>query len=509
MENNHKNTDCYFFYYSTCKKGDSCAFRHEPSALGCETMCPFWQQGICFNEHCNFRHMELKKNRKLIPCYWETQPSGCRKPHCSFMHKNAKTISSDPINPVKSADSPAKPVNQDSSNRQADDTKYDGSSTESDQGRGSSEAGSFIGSPAVDPIIVKFEEESDNESAPSPVKPQPKVPYCKTYEEIRLEEIQAESAAYYSYQADDFKGDLGGGKIKRIGLARNSRKTNVYSRLGKSNQEEESNVSKSLDFQVLTLDAIRQRKKLKMEVDAAKQSSPIVTNPSDAEKQALSSTIINAKRVTLAREKPEAEEELVDCSQNVINTYAETSALDIKRGVKRNVCAVSNEEGESTNKQNLSERSNVKVPPVRLRRSCKRFAEGTLESLRPRRKAVPLPEAIERVASGAPDSSNEEGQISLDKTSDVEVRLCDSSTDESRTKMAESSIFFASKTTMTLVDEETQDTASIEDSIDDHKQMCDSLLNVNEDDYLMLDATDASDDILKDIDALLKDKTTA
>lgn len=39
-----------------------------------------------------------------------------------------------------------------------DDTKYDGSSTESDQGRGSSEAGSFIGSPAVDPLIVKFEE---------------------------------------------------------------------------------------------------------------------------------------------------------------------------------------------------------------------------------------------------------------------------------------------------------------------------------------------------------------
>lgn len=39
-----------------------------------------------------------------------------------------------------------------------DDTKYDTSSAESDQGRGSSEAGSFIGSPAVDPLIVKFGE---------------------------------------------------------------------------------------------------------------------------------------------------------------------------------------------------------------------------------------------------------------------------------------------------------------------------------------------------------------
>jgi len=38
-----------------------------------------------------------------------------------------------------------------------DDAKYDGSNnTEQDQGRGNSEAGSFIGSPAVDPLIVKF-----------------------------------------------------------------------------------------------------------------------------------------------------------------------------------------------------------------------------------------------------------------------------------------------------------------------------------------------------------------
>lgn len=28
--------DCYFFYYSSCKKGNTCAFRHEPAALGHE-----------------------------------------------------------------------------------------------------------------------------------------------------------------------------------------------------------------------------------------------------------------------------------------------------------------------------------------------------------------------------------------------------------------------------------------------------------------------------------------
>ncbi|PSN53066.1 hypothetical protein C0J52_03975 [Blattella germanica] len=50
MDTPRKNNDCYFYYYSTC----------------------------------------LKKNRKLIPCYWENQPGGCRKPHCSFQHKNPR-----------------------------------------------------------------------------------------------------------------------------------------------------------------------------------------------------------------------------------------------------------------------------------------------------------------------------------------------------------------------------------------------------------------------------------
>ncbi|CAK9832843.1 Zinc finger CCCH domain-containing protein 11A [Anthophora retusa] len=121
-------------------------------------MCVFWQQGKCLDEHCNFRHMELRKNRKSIACYWETKPGGCRKPHCSFRHITARTFTSDLINPVKNFDSTSKTSNQEWLNRQVDDTKYDGSSTESDQGRGSSEAGSFIGSPAVDSLIVKFEE---------------------------------------------------------------------------------------------------------------------------------------------------------------------------------------------------------------------------------------------------------------------------------------------------------------------------------------------------------------
>lgn len=78
--------DCYFFYYSTCAKGDECPYRHQPAALGNETTCELWEQGRCTRKVCKFRHAVIVKNRSEIPCYWESQPSGCLKPHCSFLH---------------------------------------------------------------------------------------------------------------------------------------------------------------------------------------------------------------------------------------------------------------------------------------------------------------------------------------------------------------------------------------------------------------------------------------
>ncbi|KAM4624814.1 zinc finger CCCH domain-containing protein 11A isoform 2-T3 [Polymixia lowei] len=84
--------DCYFFYYSTCTKGDSCPFRHCEAAMGNETVCNLWQEGRCFRTVCKFRHMEIKKNRKEIACYWENQPAGCQKPHCAFYHEKPRFI---------------------------------------------------------------------------------------------------------------------------------------------------------------------------------------------------------------------------------------------------------------------------------------------------------------------------------------------------------------------------------------------------------------------------------
>ncbi|KAJ8400204.1 hypothetical protein AAFF_G00398980 [Aldrovandia affinis] len=84
--------DCYFYYYSTCTKGNSCPFRHCEAAMGSETVCSRWQENSCFRSICKFRHMEIQKKRNEIACYWENQPAGCQKPHCAFHHEKPRMI---------------------------------------------------------------------------------------------------------------------------------------------------------------------------------------------------------------------------------------------------------------------------------------------------------------------------------------------------------------------------------------------------------------------------------
>ncbi|XP_029990793.1 zinc finger CCCH domain-containing protein 11A isoform X2 [Sphaeramia orbicularis] len=94
--------DCYFYYYSTCTKGDSCPFRHCEAAIGNEMVCNLWQEGRCYRSVCKFRHMEITKNRKEIPCYWENQPAGCQKPHCAFFHEKPRFVDGICVPPDKS-----------------------------------------------------------------------------------------------------------------------------------------------------------------------------------------------------------------------------------------------------------------------------------------------------------------------------------------------------------------------------------------------------------------------
>nr|XP_037841647.1 zinc finger CCCH domain-containing protein 11A isoform X3 [Chlorocebus sabaeus] len=88
----NQGEDCYFFFYSTCTKGDSCPFRHCEAALGNETVCTLWQEGRCFRQVCRFRHMEIDKKRSEIPCYWENQPTGCQKLNCAFHHNRGRYV---------------------------------------------------------------------------------------------------------------------------------------------------------------------------------------------------------------------------------------------------------------------------------------------------------------------------------------------------------------------------------------------------------------------------------
>ncbi|NWH59867.1 ZC11A protein, partial [Geococcyx californianus] len=110
--------DCYFYFYSTCNKGDSCAFRHCEAALGNETVCTLWQEGRCFRNICRFRHMEIDKKRSEIPCYWENQPMGCQKSNCAFHHTKGRYVDGVFLPPSKTTlPSPAESAEDDVKNQ--------------------------------------------------------------------------------------------------------------------------------------------------------------------------------------------------------------------------------------------------------------------------------------------------------------------------------------------------------------------------------------------------------
>ncbi|CAJ1051849.1 zinc finger CCCH domain-containing protein 11A isoform X2 [Xyrichtys novacula] len=195
MTNN--GDDCYFFYYSTCTKGDSCPFRHCEAAMGNEIVCNLWQEGRCFRTVCKFRHMEITKNRKEIPCYWENQMGGCQKPHCAFFHEKPRYIDGMFVAPSKSqinteeqpqeepAPPPATPLPQAATNPQL-------------RGVIKTDSQEPVPSPTHPPVVINpadDDEDEDEEGEDGKVGPSPrKIPKSgdslnfgvSTLEEIRL-----------------------------------------------------------------------------------------------------------------------------------------------------------------------------------------------------------------------------------------------------------------------------------------------------------------------------------
>ena len=95
----HKiNTDCYYFYNTSCAKGNLCPYRHEASAVGCIDVCQEWLNGACNNFQCSFRHTKSSPLTKAqTQCYWENSSSGCLKTSCPFLHSK-KQHSGIPVN---------------------------------------------------------------------------------------------------------------------------------------------------------------------------------------------------------------------------------------------------------------------------------------------------------------------------------------------------------------------------------------------------------------------------
>ncbi|KAI4490708.1 hypothetical protein M0804_003652 [Polistes exclamans] len=441
--------------------------------------------------------------------------------------------------------------------------------------------------------FIFFLPESDNESVPSPVKtqPQPRVPYCKTYEEIRLEEIQAESAAYYSYNDEDSQGVaehslkkycsrmnnqyppkvvfnnittnkriLATRGIRRklrvdettVGTIENKKEEDNNHEEDESmmpekkkmklinNNNKKDNNTNELNFTILSLEEIRKRKKHK----TLKQGVELLENVKSDLSKLFDERTPPPPTNDLSKNPTETSLTILRISSDV--------TLPINRGVKR---ALEKDKGTTESDENnrrvkakLDDNNTerlTKVPPVRLRRSPKRYliniaTNESVISKKQQQDIIPTTiindndllltsdQTSVRIDNkmNEIDADNERNKQNLTsrlddsldvrvklrdhstnnntgRKNEVEVRLCDSSTDEERMRIEDESKTFNNyveneQTKSVLMDTITEDSKA-------SRLSCDSLLNINDDEYFTLLDT-ASDDILKDIDALLKDK---
>ncbi|XP_028407919.1 E3 ubiquitin-protein ligase RBBP6-like [Dendronephthya gigantea] len=83
--------DCWFFYNSTCAKGDDCPFRHEPLAMG-KSVCESWSAGSCNRNPCRFRHSNVEVVKSTAQCYYENQPTGCLNSSCQYTHSKPRPL---------------------------------------------------------------------------------------------------------------------------------------------------------------------------------------------------------------------------------------------------------------------------------------------------------------------------------------------------------------------------------------------------------------------------------
>ncbi|NWV62453.1 ZC11A protein, partial [Malurus elegans] len=181
----NQGDDCYFYFYSTCNKGDSCAFRHCEAALGSETVCTLWQEGRCFRNVCRFRHMEIDKKRSEIACYWENQPGGCQKHNCAFHHTKGRYVDGLFLPPSKTTlPSPPEAAEDEGKMVQLQQNKLSVQSNPSPQLRGvmKVENSENVPSPTHPPVVINAADDDEDdddqlseegEEIKTPVQPPP------------------------------------------------------------------------------------------------------------------------------------------------------------------------------------------------------------------------------------------------------------------------------------------------------------------------------------------------
>ncbi|KAI4291391.1 hypothetical protein PAPHI01_0665 [Pancytospora philotis] len=89
-DGNKELEDCYYYLYSSCKRGNACAFRHCAATKQNPVLCEDWAATGRCTPDCPYRHSyhHLKKRRSDDKCFWETQETGCTKEFCEFRHEN-------------------------------------------------------------------------------------------------------------------------------------------------------------------------------------------------------------------------------------------------------------------------------------------------------------------------------------------------------------------------------------------------------------------------------------
>uniref|UniRef100_A0A1W7RBG2 Zinc finger CCCH domain-containing protein 11A n=1 Tax=Agkistrodon contortrix contortrix TaxID=8713 RepID=A0A1W7RBG2_AGKCO len=160
----NQGDDCYFYFYSTCTKGDNCPFRHCEAALGNETVCVLWQEGRCFRSICRFRHMEIDKKRSEIPCYWENQPLGCQKLNCAFHHNKGRFVDGLFLPPSKTV-LPNVPESPEEEMKTTQQNKLSVQSNPSPQLRGvmKVENSENVPSPTHPPVVINAADDDEDD----------------------------------------------------------------------------------------------------------------------------------------------------------------------------------------------------------------------------------------------------------------------------------------------------------------------------------------------------------